>query len=409
MRVGIVTEWFERGAAYVSKQFADQLSEAGFDVFIYARNEHGQLGAEAWESENLTVGSPIKMPFAKPLHRSDFRSWIKENNIELVLFNEQIWLPPVIWARELGAKTVGYVDYYTKESVKNFALYDGLICNTKRHKSVFDWHEGMIYIPWGTKTDLFLPRERPETRPLTFFHSAGWSPYRKGTDLAIVAFAKHIEETKSVSRLVVHSQVDISLEFPHLASKIEYMTSTGNLEIIAETVGAPGLYHLGDVYLYPSRLDGIGLTLAEALSCGLSLVTTDEGPMSEFALGSPDLTVPASVRYPRGDGYYWEMVEVSTDALAEALFQVEQQKLKPFERAQLSRTTALNHFDWAKNATNLTASLQSLDRREVPSRIVSAVMRREFGTLPRYIFMKLFRTPVIWLVKLGQQWRKPGP
>ena len=36
MNIGIVTTWFDRGAAQVSKQYMDVLQENN-DVFIYAR------------------------------------------------------------------------------------------------------------------------------------------------------------------------------------------------------------------------------------------------------------------------------------------------------------------------------------------------------------------------------------
>ena len=45
MNIGIVTTWFERGAAYVSRQFMDVLSK-GNNVFIYAR------GGEAYAIDN---------------------------------------------------------------------------------------------------------------------------------------------------------------------------------------------------------------------------------------------------------------------------------------------------------------------------------------------------------------------
>lgn len=36
MRIGIITTWFERGAAYVSRQFMELLQQTD-EVFIYAR------------------------------------------------------------------------------------------------------------------------------------------------------------------------------------------------------------------------------------------------------------------------------------------------------------------------------------------------------------------------------------
>ena len=37
MNIGIVTTWFERGAAYVSKTYMDLMTQLGHKVFIYSR------------------------------------------------------------------------------------------------------------------------------------------------------------------------------------------------------------------------------------------------------------------------------------------------------------------------------------------------------------------------------------
>ena len=37
MNIGIVTSWFERGAAYVSRAFMQSLQELGHDVRIFVR------------------------------------------------------------------------------------------------------------------------------------------------------------------------------------------------------------------------------------------------------------------------------------------------------------------------------------------------------------------------------------
>jgi len=42
------------------------------------------------------------------------------------------------------------------------------------------------------------------------------------------------------------------------------------------------LYYLGDVYVYPTTLDGLGLTVYEALASGLPVIATDVAPMNEI-------------------------------------------------------------------------------------------------------------------------------
>ena len=56
MKIGIVTTWFERGAAYVSKQFMDVLQKTD-EVFIYARGgEKYAIGNPLWDLPNVWWG-----------------------------------------------------------------------------------------------------------------------------------------------------------------------------------------------------------------------------------------------------------------------------------------------------------------------------------------------------------------
>ena len=151
MRIGIVTTWFERGAAYVSRQYRDLLRKNGDDVLIYARGgERYAQNDPSWNTPDVTWGKKCAVQRITGIDRKDFVSWIRRNNLELIIFNEQWWFPPVYWAMECGCRTVAYIDYYTEATVDSFSIYDGLICNTQRHYSVFKKHPYCQYIPWGT-------------------------------------------------------------------------------------------------------------------------------------------------------------------------------------------------------------------------------------------------------------------
>ena len=90
----------------------------------------------------------------------------------------------------------------------------------------------------------------------------------------------------------------------------------GKLELITGTVSAPGLYYKGDIYIYPSRLEGIGLTIAEAISSGLVCIVPDNGPMNEFLDSTCGFVIPIRKYFCREDGYYWPLCEVNIDELA---------------------------------------------------------------------------------------------
>lgn len=45
---------------------------------------------------------------------------------------------------------------------------------------------------------------------------------------------------------------------------------------------AGGLFSMGDVYVYPTRMEGIGLTITESLCSGMPVVTSDYPTMNEW-------------------------------------------------------------------------------------------------------------------------------
>ena len=348
MNIGIVTTWFERGAAYVSRQYRDVLQKQ-HRVFIYARGEDDAKQDPAWNTAGVTWGKRRRYGIKTAIDLKDFRRWLEANRIELVIFNEQHWWLPILLCNELGIKTGAYVDYYTEETVSFFACYDFLLCNTRRHYSAFAWHPQCFYIPWGTDLAVFKPQQLEPVAPgsVTFFHSSGLSPKRKGTDLVIDAFA----DMPSQARLVIHSQRSLKLALPELAEKIQMLESAGRLICRDETVPAPGLYHLGDVYVYPSRLDGIGLTIAEALACGLPVITTDHPPMNEFVEpGINGQLVSVERLIARADGYYWSQALASLPNLRQQMLVYVEHLAELGQFKTRARQYAEEKLNWQRNA-----------------------------------------------------------
>lgn len=349
MRIGVVTTWFERGAAYVSRQYRDILAST-HEVFIYARGgEAYGTGDPHWDTPDVTWAKRVPSSVPTIVDLDDYVGWLKRNRIQLVFFNEQWWWPAVIQTRRLGIITGAYIDYYTEQTVPFFAVYDFLVCNTERHFSAFSWHTGATYIPWGTDVDVFKPsKDREINRAgITFFHSGGISPQRKGCDLVIRAFSA----LQGDARLVIHSQRNLQSMFPHLSRTMEELKSQGRLECHEKTVPAPGLFHLGDVYVYPTRLEGIGLTILEAAACGLPVIVTDCGPMNEFIThGDNGRLVKVSHSIARADGYYWPQSIVSVESLQEQMqWYVDNTATLP-EMKMRARTVAELRFDWKKSS-----------------------------------------------------------
>ena len=391
MKIGIVTTWFERGAAIVSRQFMDVLNSQNHDVYIYARGgERFAKDDSKWDLSNVTWNPFLTSNIPTDISQSAFEHWIATNSIDVIIFNEQQFLSPVLWAKALGVPTIAYVDYYTKENIRTFNVYDQLWCNTKRHLSAFTWHPGAEYIPWGTDLALFRPDVAGE-REYFFFHSAGMNPARKGTDLFVRALYRARDELQCLGRRsLLHTQVDLTKVMSHITPMVKELEDTQLLKVVTATIPAPGLYTRASVYVYPSRLEGIGLTLAEAAACGLYIVTTDEPPMSEFALSGASTLIPIENSYPREDGYFWDMVTPSVSSLSSIL-------VGDFEFSPDSiRDAAQRHFDFTLNARSLTPLLNSvtctpvsdLDARLIDEhdRTIGVFLRKR-TKLNRFLFM----------------------
>jgi hypothetical protein len=87
LKIGIVTTWFERGAAYVSKAYKEALSH-NHSVYIYARGgEESGIGNPQWNTPDVTWGKHYPMPITHTyIDRADFIRWIREKQLDIVFF-----------------------------------------------------------------------------------------------------------------------------------------------------------------------------------------------------------------------------------------------------------------------------------------------------------------------------------
>ena len=211
------------------------------------------------------------------------------------------------------------------------------------------------------------------------------APFRKGTDILLQAF--YNMKNRKKAKLIIHSQVNLSKIFPDLSSQIKEMCNDKTLQIIEKTVTAPGLYYLGDVYVYPSRLDGIGLTLMEAISSGLPIITIDNAPMNEFADESFALLCDVEYFYCRYDAYYWPMSVANISSLTEKLnwFITNNDKLN--EMSINARRYALSELDFEKNMGELHRILNDVSIKSIDKSLVSNIYNydRSHFTVHRFI------------------------
>ncbi len=189
-----------------------------------------------------------------------------------------------------------------------------MLCHTERHAEALAWHAGRRFVPWCVFPDDYAASPA-EAQPV-FVHNAGRLGLngRKGIAEALTAF-RHVRAPEA--KLIVAAQVEPWRLSPGLA---EIVASDERIEWRYGCVPPPGPYGWGNIYLYPAKLDGIGLSVLEALAAGRPVIAPSVAPYTEIVrpnhTGSLVRTRKSAVR---ADGYYWPEREVDVRHLAEIL------------------------------------------------------------------------------------------
>lgn len=119
----------------------------------------------------------------------------------------------------------------------------------------------------GVDTEQFTPDEHISTGPVKAIFVGGWSS-RKGADW----FGPLIEAVPSMTLTHVGTQVDLPFPVHPRFATLGHLPPARLAEVLRQH----------DLLLFPSRDDGFGMVLAEALASGLRVVASD-------ACAAPDL------------------------------------------------------------------------------------------------------------------------
>ena len=320
MKIGFVTIWAHRGQAYVTKAIKEALDKE-HETFVFARKGFVyknnkelypiQETTGEWKAKNIYLYPEYKI---NPVHLAD---WVIDNKIDCVVFNEEYQWELVSMVNSLGVKTVTYVDWFCKETMKNHIMYDLNIICAKHTAEAFREHNlPYEYIDWGVDTKRFKPQENKDK--CTFFHSSGWGGVnlRKCTDIIFRCFADLSKKYKDIS-LFWHSQSDLS-RYPD--SLLEIIKKY-NVKTFFGDVDHPCLYHKGKIHLAVSKLEGLGLYIPEGLACGLPTITTNEPPMNQFVDNNNGFPVRSISKHKRADNYYFNEYEIDEKMLYDRMEQ----------------------------------------------------------------------------------------
>lgn len=320
-KVGLVGIWFERGQSYVVRAMAKALKQQ-FDVHIFARagQVHG-IDKPAESTGKWDMPNVFRYPTYQ-INPNDLINWVKQNDIDVVIFNEEYDFGLPACLRGI-ASVVTYLDFFTPNWLIPLNIYDLVICATKRAFNMVKEHVNVQYVDWifdhvGLRGYFSTDQKKPIYH---FTHNAGWLGinYRKGTPTVIEAFYELWKKQSNLT-MAIYSQCGPE-KLPQQTLDTLNKIPQSNLSIIQDDLSADLLrpYQEGHVYVYPSRLDGLGLTMPEALYCRRPVVATNYSPMSEWINETNGELVPVSKLVNRNDNIAFPEAEVTAADTAAAM------------------------------------------------------------------------------------------
>jgi len=283
MRVGISSWWFNRGQAVVGRQLRTAFDALGHETFVLARPTRGGNIRPAfidrsgvWDQPGVTEASEYLIP------ADELLGWARDTGIEVACFDQNYQFDEIAALRASGVRTVGrfvweqFSAEHAEPAKRAFDVTYSVHAAEQERYAGFGIESPRVH--WGVHPELLEfhapPREPDGT--VRFMFPGGFMSKRKPIDPVLEAFRMTGDER---FRLIVKAQVDRKAPKVHKAAKKDR-----RIELITEDLPTDEhlrLFASADVSLAPSRWEGLGLHLYEAMAFGIPTVVNDTAPMNE--------------------------------------------------------------------------------------------------------------------------------
>jgi glycosyltransferase involved in cell wall biosynthesis len=202
-----------------------------------------------------------------------------------------------------------------------------------------------IVFPWGVDLQFFKPdteQGSQKSKYFTLFCNRSWEP-RYGMDVLARAFVKVAEQQEDVSLILLNggSQGNLIRNILQRGEVLDRVTFGGQVS----QRDLPRWYHMADLYVSASHVDGSSVSLMEALACGLPCLVSD---------------IPANKEWVFENENGWLFRDGSVDELVEKILNAIKSR-ESFQRiGEMARKTAEQKADWKKNSEALMDVYRSL-------------------------------------------------
>ncbi|HEX5837968.1 MAG TPA: glycosyltransferase family 4 protein, partial [Anaerolineales bacterium] len=236
-----------------------------------------------------------------------------------------------------------WMRWVTRYTLKRSAFFvsDANISRMKAIEFGMDPAKTVIF-PWGTDIEHFTSKtfKRSNVQTFTIFCSRSWESMY-GVDVLARAFVKVANQHPNVDLILLGGgsqgpKIRQILLSGGVLDRVHFGGHVGQKDL-------PRWYHMADLYISPSHVDGSSVTLMEALACGLPCLVSD---------------IPGNREWIEDGVNGWLFRDGDVNDLAEKILYAIKNR-DTFETIRkAARRTAEQKADWKKNFGKLLEAYQ---------------------------------------------------
>jgi len=240
------------------------------------------------------------------------------------------------WGYDLvmDADNSAWMRWVTRYTLKRSAFFTS-DANVSRDKAILFGMdpEKTVIFPWGTDIEHFHPKnvKLPDSESFTLFCNRTWEPIY-GVDVLAKAFVKVANANPDVNLILLGggsegSRIRQLLMHGGVLDRVHFGGHVSQADL-------PRWYHMADLYISPSHVDGSSVSLMEALASGLPCLVSD---------------IPGNREWIDNGVNGWLFRDGDVDDLAGKISSAIKDR-KSFEKiGARARKTAEEKADWKRN------------------------------------------------------------